>query len=71
MRARRVETVLQWVSDPTASAEWYTRLLGVETEPYAAPYFKFDEPPFDIPPDPDRNIVGLIDNSKGGMPGQT
>jgi len=39
--------------------------------------FKFNEPPFDIPPgrlvtlnDPDGNIVGLIDNSKGGMPGQ-
>ena len=33
--------------------------------------------PFDIPPgqlvtlnDPDGNIVGLIDNSKGGMPEQ-
>ena len=39
--------------------------------------FTFNEPPFDIPPgrlvtlkDPDGNIVGLIDNSKGGMPGQ-
>jgi len=37
--------------------------------------FKFNEPPFDIPPgrlvtllDPDGNIVGLIDNSKSGMP---
>ena len=36
-----------------------------------------EEAPFDIPPgrlvtlnDPDGNIVGLIDNSKGGMPGQ-
>jgi hypothetical protein len=36
------------------------------------------EPPLDIPTgrlvtlnDPDRNIVGLIDNSKGGMPGRT
>ncbi len=51
MRVRRIETVLQFVSD--------------------------NEPPFDIPPgrlvtlnDPDGNIVGLIDNSKGGMPGQ-
>jgi predicted enzyme related to lactoylglutathione lyase len=39
--------------------------------------FTFNEQPFDIPPgrlvtlnDPDGNIVGLIDNSKGGMPGQ-
>ncbi len=38
--------------------------------------FKFNEAPFDIPPgrlvtlfDPDGNLVGLIDNSKGGMPG--
>lgn len=36
----------------------------------------FNEEPFDIPPgrlvtalDPDGNIVGLIDNTKGGMPG--
>jgi catechol 2,3-dioxygenase-like lactoylglutathione lyase family enzyme len=39
--------------------------------------FDFNEEPYDIPPgklvtinDPDGNIVGLIDNSKGGMPGQ-
>ena len=39
--------------------------------------FDFNEAPYDIPPgklvtlnDPDGNIVGLIDNSKGGMPGQ-
>ena len=39
--------------------------------------FTFNEPPFNIPPgrlvtllDPDGNIVGLIDNSKGDMPGQ-
>ena len=39
--------------------------------------YTFNEEPFDIPPgrlvtinDPDGNIVGLIDNSKGGMPGQ-
>jgi predicted enzyme related to lactoylglutathione lyase len=39
--------------------------------------FVFNEPPFDTPPgrlvtlnDPDGNIVGLIDNSKDGMPGQ-
>lgn len=38
--------------------------------------FAFNEPPFDIPPgklatinDPDGNIIGLIDNTKGGMPG--
>lgn len=120
MRARRIETVIQFVSDPEASSRWYARLLGVEPTPYEAPYFKFDEPPylilapgapgtgrggtgawflvdsvdetyrelqaagfhfneppFDIPPgrlvtlgDPDGNIVGFIDNSKGGMPGQ-
>jgi len=36
--------------------------------------FTFNEEPFDVPPgryvtlnDPDGNIVGLIDNSKGGM----
>jgi predicted enzyme related to lactoylglutathione lyase len=46
------------------------RELGVEG-------FAFNGPPFDIPPgrlvtlfDPDGNLVGLIDNSKGGMPGQ-
>lgn len=38
--------------------------------------YSFNEEPFDIPPgrlvtinDPDGNIIGLIDNSKGGMPG--
>lgn len=38
--------------------------------------FAFNEEPFDIPPgrlvtlnDPAGNIVGLIDNGKGGMPG--
>jgi predicted enzyme related to lactoylglutathione lyase len=48
----------------------YRELLGVG--------FVFNEAPFDIPPgklvtlnDPDGNIVGLIDNSKGGMPGLT
>ncbi|MEX2247606.1 MAG: VOC family protein [Dehalococcoidia bacterium] len=121
VRARRIETVLQWVADPEASARWYADLLGVEPTPYQAPYFRFsehaylilaqsapgtgrggtgvwfevenvdeahaeltargyafNEPPFDIPPgrlvtlkDPDGNIIGLIDNSKGGMPGQT
>jgi predicted enzyme related to lactoylglutathione lyase len=119
MRATRIATVFQWVSDPAKSAEWYRRLLEVEPAPYQAPYFKldggaylilgqsapgtgrggtgawfevdnvdeayrqklaegfvFNEEPFDIPPgrlvtlnDPDGNIVGLIDNSKGGMPG--
>ncbi len=39
--------------------------------------YAFTSEPFDIPPgrlvtlnDPDGNIIGLIDNSKGGMPGQ-
>ena len=38
--------------------------------------FEFNEEPFDIPPgklvtinDPDGNIIGLIDNAQGGMPG--
>ena len=38
--------------------------------------YAFNEAPFDIPPgklvtinDPDGNIVGLIDNTSGGMPG--
>ena len=64
MRVKRIETVFHWVKDPAAASRWYARLLGV--------------PPFDIPPgplvtlnDPDGNIVGLIDNSKGGMPGQS
>jgi predicted enzyme related to lactoylglutathione lyase len=120
MRVRRIETVLQWVSDPQASSQWYARLLGITPTPYEVPYFKFAEhaylllsqatpgtgrggtgvwfevesvdttyqelqaqgftfngPPFDIPPgrlvtlnDPDGNIIGLIDNSKGGIPGQ-
>ncbi len=120
MRARRVETVFQWVDDIEAATAWYARLLGVEPTPYEAPYFKLDSgaylilgqaapgtgrggtgvwfavddvdaafaelkaqgfsfneaAPFDIPPgrlvtinDPSGNIVGLIDNSKGGMPG--
>jgi predicted enzyme related to lactoylglutathione lyase len=121
VRVRRIETVLQWVNDVEASKRWYADLLGVDTTPYEAPYFKFaehcylilgqaapgtgrggtgvwfevenvdqayreltqrgyafNEPPFDIPPgrlvtlkDPDGNIIGLIDNSKGGMPGRT
>ena len=122
VRTRRIETVIQFVSDPAASARWYADLLGFETTPYDAPYFKFSEhcyllllpaspetgrggtgiwfevddvdaaftelkargyafnepAPFDIPPgrlvtlfDPDRNLIGLIDNSKGGMPGLT
>ena len=120
MRVRRIETVLQWVSDPQASSQWYARLLGITPTSYEVPYFKFAEhaylllsqaapgtgrggtgvwfevesvdttyqelqaqgftfngPPFDIPPgrlvtlnDPDGNIIGLIDNTKGGMPGQ-
>lgn len=120
MRARRLETVVQFVSDPAEASAWYSRLLGFGPTPYEGPYFKFDEhaylvlapssagtgrggsgvwfevedvdaayaelrgagftfnePPFDIPPgrlvtlnDPDGNIVGLIDNSRGGMPEQ-
>jgi predicted enzyme related to lactoylglutathione lyase len=120
MRVRRLETVVQFVSDPARSARWYADFLGIEPTPYEGPYFKFDEhayiilasaspgtgrggsgvwfevesvdaayeelrargyefnePPFDIAPgrlvtlnDPDGNIIGLIDNTKGGMPGQ-
>lgn len=119
MRVRRLETVVQFVSDPERSKAWYAEFLGVEPTPYEGPYFKFDEhayvilapsapgtgrggsgvwfevpsvdeayaeltargytfnePPFDIVPgklvtlnDPDGNIIGLIDNTKGGMPG--
>ena len=43
MRVRRLETVVQYVSDPAASARWYARLLGIEPTPYVAPYFRFDE----------------------------
>ena len=39
--------------------------------------FQFNEQPYAIPPgllvtinDPDGNIIGFIDNSTGGMPGQ-
>ncbi len=121
MRVRRLETVVQFVSDPEKSTAWYARLLGVEPTPYVGPYFRFDEhaylilapaapgtgrggsgvwfevesvdatyhelkdagfsfneAPYDIPPgrlvtlnDPDGNIIGLIDNTRGGMPGQT
>ena len=54
-----------------------------EVEDVAAAYaertaegFAFNEEPFDIAPgklvtinDPDGNIIGLIDNAQGGMPG--
>ena len=40
--------------------------------------FEFNEEPYAIPPgllvtlnDPDGNIIGFIDDSAGGMPGQT
>jgi predicted enzyme related to lactoylglutathione lyase len=119
VRVRRIETAIQFCTDPEKSKAWYEDFLGVKTTPYDGPYFKFDEhcylilapgspgtgrggtgvwfevesvddayreltargyafnePPFDIPPgrlvtinDPDGNIIGLIDNSKGGMPG--
>ena len=118
MRARRLETIVQWCADVETSAEWYARFLGIEPTPYVAPYFQldgagyvilapsapgtgrggtgvwfevddvdaayeerqehgfdFNEAPFDIPPgrlvtinDPDGNIIGLIDNTAGGMP---
>lgn len=122
VRARRIETAIQFVSDVSAAARWYADVLGFEPTPYEGPYFKFSEhaylilapasagtgrggtgvwfevddvgvafeelkgrgyvfnepEPFDIPPgklvtlfDPDGNLIGLIDNSKGGMPGQT
>jgi predicted enzyme related to lactoylglutathione lyase len=121
MEVRRLETVVQFVSDTEKAKQWYSELLGIETTPYEAPYFKFGEhaylilapaaqgtgrggtavwfevpdadeayreltergyefngPPFDILPgrlvnmlDPDGNIIGFIDNSKGGMPGQS
>lgn len=78
MRVSRIETVIQFVIDQQASSRWYARLLDVEPTPYAAPYFKFDEHAYLILAprrlvtlnDPDGNIVGLIDNSKDGMPGQ-
>ncbi len=119
MKVRRLETVVQFVTDPEKARSWYADFLGVESTPYEGPYFRFDEraylilapsspgtgrggsgvwfevlnvdeayeelrgrgfafnePPFDIPPgrlvtlnDPDGNIIGLVDNSKGGMPG--
>ena len=84
MQARRLETVVQFCSDPEASARWHAEFFGVEATPDGGPYFRFEqgpgyafnEEPFDIPPgrlvtidDPDGNIIGLIDNSKGGMPG--
>ena len=121
MQVRRIETVLQWVTDVDASTRWYADFLGLDVTDYEAPFFKFDanaylilapaspgtgrggtgvwfevedvdaahteltgrgyafnEEPFDIPPgclvtinDPDGNIIGLIDNPKGGMPGQS
>ncbi len=43
MRVRRLETVVQFVSDPEAATRWYERLLGVAPTPYAGPYFRFDE----------------------------
>ena len=72
MRTRRIETVIQFVSDPEASSRWYARLLGVEPTPYQAPYFTFDEHAYLIlaPGTGRGGIVGFIDNSKGGMPGQ-
>jgi len=43
MRVRRIETILQWVSDPQASSQWYARLLGITPTSYEVPYFKFAE----------------------------
>ena len=59
MKASRIETVIQFVSDQQASGRWYARLLGIEPTPYPVTLL-----------DPDGNIAGLIDNSKGGIPGQ-
>lgn len=117
--AKRLETVVQFCSDVTASTAWYSKLLEIDPTPYETAYFKFgngsgylilapaspdtvhggsgvwfevddvtttyarkqaegfvfNEEPFSIAPgrlvtlvDPDGNLVGLIDNSAGGMP---
>ena len=64
MRARRIETVVQYVADPEASARWYARVLGrggsgvwFEVESVAETYrqrradgFEFNEEPYAIPP---------------------
>ena len=119
MKARRLETAVQFCSDVGASTAWYSKLLGLDPTPYETTYFKFgegsgylilapagpdtahggtgvwfevddvviayadkksegfvfNEEPFAIAPgwlvtlaDPDGNLVGLIDNSAGGMP---
>jgi len=119
VKAKRLETVVQFCSDVAASTAWYSKLLEIEPTPYDTTYFKFDagsgyvilapaspdtvhggsgvwfevddvlaayaektaqgivfnEEPFAIAPgwlvtlsDPDGNLVGLIDNSTGGMP---
>ncbi len=87
---RRIETVIQFVSDPRRRAAGTRGSSAPSRRRMPRPIFKFDahayliragfvfnELPFDIPPgrlvtlnDPDGNIVGLIDDSKGGMPGQ-
>ncbi len=66
-----LETVVQFVSDPERSKQWYADLLGVQPTPYEGPYFRFDEHAYIILAQSSRgNIVGFIDNSKGGMPGR-
>ena len=60
------------------SGVWFeVENVQVSYEELRAKGFEFNEAPYDIPPgklvtinDPDGNIIGLIDNSKGGMPGQ-
>src|SRR5687767_1203148 len=42
-RVRRIETAIQFVADPAASARWYADFLGFEPTPYEGQYFKFDE----------------------------
>jgi predicted enzyme related to lactoylglutathione lyase len=119
MKAKQLETTVQFCSDVGVSTAWYSRLLEIEPTPYETTYFKFatgsgyvilapagdstvhggtgvwfevddvraayeqkraegfkfNEEPFSIAPgllvtllDPDGNLLGLIDNSTGGMP---
>ena len=119
MKARRLETAVQFCADVAASTDWYTRFLEVAPTPYETTYYRFglgsgylilapaaegtphggtgvwfevadvveaytakqaegfvfNEEPFPIPPgrlvtlfDPDGNLIGLVDNSAGGMP---
>lgn len=40
MQVRRIETVIQFVSDPEASTWWYADFLGVEPTPYEGGIFQ-------------------------------